>query len=97
MRNAIALIGAAALAAAIVSAAQAGAPRPAIPAELGTRSPLGAAWIPYECTEGPVANFYHNAYYGHRAPALYLGYAYRPYYRYTAYRIVPRTYFCPGT
>ena len=27
-------------------------------------------------------------------PALYRGYAYRPYYRYTAYRVIPRTYFC---
>ena len=24
----------------------------------------------------------------------YLGYAYRPYYRYTAYRVIPRTYLC---
>jgi hypothetical protein len=97
MRNAMSLVGAVAVAATMASAAQAGAPRPAIPAELGTRSPLGDAWIPYECIEGPVTNFYHNAYYGHRAPAIYLGYAYRPYHRYTANQIVPRTYFCSGT
>jgi hypothetical protein len=97
MRNVICLAGAAILAATVVSAAQAGAPRPAIPAELETRSPLGAVFIPYQCSEGPVTNFYHNAHYGRRAPAIYLGYAYRPYYRYTAYRVLPQTYFCSGT
>jgi hypothetical protein len=96
MRSAQALISAAALAATAVSAsAQAHERWPAIPEEMGTRSPLGVAWIPYRCSQGPVFNFYHGAYYGGRAPAIYLGYSYRPYYRYTAYRILPRTYFCP--
>ena len=31
---------------------------------------------------------------GEEPPALYRGYAYRPYYRYSAYRRLPRTYFC---
>lgn len=66
---------------------------PVIPEELGVRSPLPPAWIPYRCTDGPAANFYHGAYY--REPtALYLGYAYRRHYRYTAYRVIPRTYLC---
>ncbi|WP_246732388.1 hypothetical protein [Bradyrhizobium yuanmingense] len=44
--------------------------------------------------QGPVNNFYHGAYYGEEPPALYRGCAYRPYYRYRAYRKLPRTYFC---
>ena len=67
---------------------------PVIPQELGIRSPLPRAWIPYRCSDGPVQNFYHGAYYRGEPPAAYLGYAYRPYYRYTAYRVIPRTYFC---
>ena len=68
---------------------------PAIPAEVGV-APLiaGAGWAPYRCAFGPVYNFYHDAYYGGEPPALHRGYAYRPYYRYAAYRAVPRTYFC---
>lgn len=68
---------------------------PAIPAEVGV-APLiaGAGWAPYRCAFGPVYNFYHDAYYGGEPPALHRGYAYRPYYRYAAYRVVPRTYFC---
>ena len=68
---------------------------PAIPAEVGV-APLvvGAGLAPYRCAVGPVYNFYHNAYYGGEPPALHRGYAYRPYYRYAAYRVVPRTYFC---
>ena len=50
----------------------------------------------YRCADGPVYNFYHGAYFGGRALAVYLGYAYRPYYRYTAYRVFPRTYACYG-
>jgi hypothetical protein len=41
-----------------------------------------------------VINFYHGAYYGEEPPALYRGNGYRPYYRYRAYRKLPRTYFC---
>jgi hypothetical protein len=74
--------------------AQARERRPVIPEELGVRSPLAPVWIPYRCSTGPVQNFYHRAYYGFEPPAIYLGYAYRPYYRYSAYRVVPRTYLC---
>lgn len=99
MRNALALIVAAALAmtaATILRPAQAHETWPAIPAELGTGAPIERIWIPYRCNEGPVQNFYHGAYYGRQAPAVYRGYAYRPYYRYAAYRVIPRTYFCSG-
>ena len=97
MKNALALI-AAALAATAVAA-----PRPAlayerwpdIPPELGIGAPIDAVvWFPYRCSDGPVHNFYHNANYGWQPPAIYRGYAYRPYYRYAAYRAIPRTYFC---
>ena len=68
---------------------------PAIPVEIGVAPRIpGAGGAPYRCAYGPVYNFYHDAYYGGEPPALYLGYAYRPYYRYSAYRRVPRTYFC---
>ena len=50
----------------------------------------------YRCSDGPVYNFYHGAYSGGHALAVYLDYAYRPYYRYTAYRVFPRTYACHG-
>jgi hypothetical protein len=50
--------------------------------------------IPYRCSNAPVNNFYDGAYYGGEPPAVFLGYAYRPYYRYTAYRVIPRMYFC---
>ena len=66
---------------------------PVVPPELGPRSPLQRVWLPYRCSDGPVQNFYHGALY-REPPAIHRGYAYRPYYRYTAYRIVPRTYFC---
>ncbi|MET4152938.1 hypothetical protein [Bradyrhizobium sp. RT7a] len=55
---------------------------------------IGPTWDAYRCVEGPVYNFYHDAYYGEEPPALYRGYAYRPYYRYSAYRRLPRKYFC---
>jgi len=67
---------------------------PTIPEELGIRSPLPRVWVRYRCSDGPVQNFYYGAYYGGEPPASYLGYAYRPYHRYTAYRIIPRTYLC---
>ena len=47
----------------------------------------------HRCDDGPVFNLYHGAYYD-APPAVYLGYAYRPYYRYTAWHVVPRTYVC---
>jgi hypothetical protein len=96
MRNVLAyMIAVALIAAAMGAPAEAHERWPAIPAEVGV-APLieGAGWAPYRCALGPVYNFYHNAYYGGEPPALYLGYAYRPYYRYTAYRVAPRTYFC---
>lgn len=49
--------------------------------------------VPTRCVEGPADNYYHGAWYD-VPPALYRGYAYRPYYRYTAYRAIPRNYFC---
>jgi hypothetical protein len=94
MKNAFALIGAAALAAAFTAPARAYERWPAIPPEIGTQAPIDRFWIPYRCEDGPVYNFYHGAYYRGEPPALFRGYAYRPYYRYTAYRVVPRSYFC---
>jgi len=97
MKNALALIGAAALAATaatLAAPARAHERWPAVPAEIGTRSPIDRIWIPYRCDDGPVYNFYHGAYYRGEPPALFRGYAYRPYYRYTAYNVIPRSYFC---
>lgn len=67
---------------------------PAVPPETGTAPFVGPSWDAYRCVGGPITNFYHGAYYGGEPPALYRGYAYRPYYRYGAYRRQPRTYFC---
>jgi hypothetical protein len=96
MRNAWALSIVATLAAAAVPLSQpahAQASWPAIPAEIGVSQVGRVGWVPYRCSIGPVYNFYHDALY-HEAPAVYLGYAYRPYYRYAAWRVIPRTYFC---
>ena len=84
------------LLAALVAAApaHAGGPYPAVPPEIGVAPFIGPAWDIYRCAQGPVYNFYHGAYYGEEPPALYRGYAYRPHYRYSAYRRWPRTYFC---
>lgn len=49
---------------------------------------------PYRCAIGPVEDAYDGAWYGGEVPAVYRGYVYRPYYRYTAYRVLPRTYPC---
>jgi hypothetical protein len=98
MRNALALIAAAALAAtgvALAGPAKAHDRWPDIPYEIGVGVPIaGVVGIPYRCNDGPTYNFYHGAYYGGRAPAVFLDYAYRPFYRYTANRVIPRTYFC---
>jgi hypothetical protein len=67
---------------------------PAIPPEIGIGSPAAYGWIPYRCVVRPVANFYHGAWYGGEPPAVYRGVAYRPFYRYSAYRVMPRTYYC---
>jgi hypothetical protein len=97
MRHALALITAAALAAiamGVPGPAQAHERWPDIPPEIGTAVPIDRVWIPYRCNDGPTYNFYHGAYYGGQPPAVFLDYAYRPYYRYAAYRVIPRTYFC---
>jgi hypothetical protein len=68
---------------------------PVIPEEIGIGPPPARyTWIPYRCSDGPADNLYHGAWYAGQPPALYRGRAYRPYYRYTAYRVVPRTYLC---
>jgi hypothetical protein len=97
MRHALALVTAALVAAATAfpGPALAGERWPDIPPELGIGAPIdGVVLIPYRCSDGPVYNFYHDAYYGGQPPAIYRGYAYRPHYRYAAYRVIPRTYFC---
>ena len=96
MKCAVALAGLALAAltlAATEGAAQAVERWPAIPPELTVVSPVPPSPIPYRCTDGAVNNAYHGALYD-GPPAIYRGYAYRPYYRYTAYRVVPQTYFC---
>jgi hypothetical protein len=49
---------------------------------------------PFACNDRPVDDLYRRPYLGHQAPAVFLGYVYRPYYRYSAYRVYPRTYVC---
>ena len=96
MRNAPTFISAivlSMLALAFPKPAQAHELWPDIPAEIGVGTPADPVWIPYRCTRGPVRNFYHGTYYD-QPPALFLGNAYRPHFRYTAYRVLPRTYFC---
>jgi hypothetical protein len=65
---------------------------PAIPPELGIHSPAVRVVAPYYC-EPFAYNFYHGTNYA-EPPATYRGYAYRYYYRYSAYRQVPLTYVC---
>jgi hypothetical protein len=95
MRTMPALTFAAALAAIVASSppARAGERWPAIPEEAGVRPLAGVGWVPYRCSDGPVFNLYHGALYD-GPPAIYLGYAYRPHYRYTAWRVIPRTFAC---
>jgi hypothetical protein len=79
-------------AAALLAPAAAHEPFPVIPPELGVGSPTVRVIAPYYCE--PVAfNFYHGTNYA-EPPATYRGYAYRYYYRYSAYRKVPLTYVC---
>jgi hypothetical protein len=98
MRNSLASTIAAALAAIAFSSsepARAGHRWLVVPDEVGLRRLNDTGWNPYRCSDEPVLNLYHGAYYD--APtAVRLGYAYRPYYRYTAYRVIPRTYVCAG-
>jgi hypothetical protein len=93
MKTALALTVAAAIAASISGPAQARDRWPAVPEEVGVHQIGHVGWISYRCADRPVLNFYHGAYYD-APPAIYRDYAYRPYYRYTAYRVVPRTHFC---
>ena len=67
-------------------------PIPVIPPELGIQSPIARVAGPYYC-EPFALNFYHGTNYA-EPPATYNGYAYRYYYRYSAYRRVPVTYVC---
>ena len=78
----------------VAGPAQAGGPYPAVPPEIGVAPFVGPTWDAYRCAEGVPYNLYHGAYYGQEPPAIYRGYAYRPYYRYSAYRKLPRKYFC---
>jgi len=65
------------------------------PEEIGVGPPPARyTWIPFRCSEGFADNFYHGAWYAGQPTALYRGRAYRPYYRYAAYRAMPRTYLC---
>ncbi len=96
MRNALALIIAAATAAIAIPPAQAGkrAPvLPVIPYEFGIASPGRVGWFEYRCSGEPVYNFYHGAYYP-QVPVVHDGFTYRHYYRYTADRKMPKTYVC---
>ena len=65
---------------------------PIIPPELGVQSPTARVVAPSYC-EPFAYNFYHGTNYA-EPPATYQGYAYRYYYRYSAYRKVPLTYVC---
>ena len=96
MKNTLALMAAAALAAIAVSSPEPTAARdrwPDVPPEIGVRRIGAVGEVPWRCSDGPAFNYYRGAFYD-VPPALYDGYAYRPYYRYSAYRVVPRTYYC---
>ena len=96
MKLALPLITAAALAAIALAspeAAQAYERWPDIPPEIGVRQLRPVGPFPYRCADGLVYNFYDGALYS-EPPAIYLGQTYRPYYRYTAARVIPRTYYC---
>jgi hypothetical protein len=92
MRNAFAA-ALAAIAIVLPEATLARALWPDVPPEIGVRRIGEIGLVPYRCSDGPADNYYHGAWYD-VPPALYRGYAYRPYYRYTAYRVIPRNYFC---
>lgn len=64
-----------------------------VPPEIGVRRIGEIGLVPYRCVNGPADNYYHGAWYD-VPPAIYRGHAYRPYYRYTAYRVIPRNYYC---
>ena len=73
--------------------AKAGALWPDVPPEIGVRRIGELGLVPYRCADGLADNYYHGAWYD-VPPTVYRGYVYRPYYRYTAYRVIPRNYFC---
>jgi hypothetical protein len=93
MKNAVTVVALAAIAVVLPEVAQARALWPDVPPEIGVRRIGEVGLVPYRCSDGPADNYYHGAWYD-VPPALYRSYAYRPYYRYTAYRTIPRTYFC---
>jgi hypothetical protein len=96
MRNASVLIAAVVLAGVAVpltGPARAQEFWPVIPPEQGIFPVVRPAPVPWRCSDGPVWNFYHGAYY-REVPAVYRGFAYRQHYRYTAWQLVPRTYTC---
>ncbi|MBA2398627.1 MAG: hypothetical protein H0V72_07995 [Bradyrhizobium sp.] len=94
MRNAFTFAAAlAAIAVVLPEVAHTRALWPDVPSEIGVRRIGEVGLVPYRCSDGPADNYYHGAWYD-VPPALSRGYAYRPYYRYTAYRTIPRTYFC---
>lgn len=65
------------------------------PEEIGVGPPPARyTWIPFRCSDGFADNFYHGAWYAGQPTALYRRRAYRPYYRYSAYRAGLRTYLC---
>ena len=93
MKNAFTFAAAlAAITVIIPEAAQSRTLWPDVPPEIGVRRIGEVGLVPFRC-DGFAANYYHNAWYD-VPPAQYRGYAYRPYYRYTAYRVVPRDYYC---
>ncbi|MGY4488195.1 hypothetical protein ACVWWR_007386 [Bradyrhizobium sp. LM3.2] len=68
--------------------ARAGGPLyPAVPPEVGVAPFIGPTWEHLSLRGRAGDQFL-------EPPALYRGYAYRPYYRYSAYLRLPRTYFC---
>ena len=94
MKNALTLAAAlAAIAVSLPEPAQARERWLDVPGEIGVRRIGEVGLVPYRCIDGPADNYYHGAFYD-VPPAIYGGYAYRPYYRYSAYRVMPRTYFC---
>ena len=96
MRNA--LILAAAFAALTMLPAEPASARvvwPVIPPEQGIAPAGGVGPAPWRCADAPVYNFYHGAWYAW-VPAVWQDFAYRRHYRYTAWRVAPRTYACAG-
>ena len=93
MKKAITFAAALAALTIIPVTTQARALWPDVPPEIGVRRIGEVGLVPFRCSDGFPANYYHNAWYD-VPPAQYRGYAYRPYYRYSAYRVIPRDYYC---